>query len=555
MGDSSIIVTPTPHTITQATAEPLVATDGALGSERGTPLDPVPPAPGPQQPSAARVYSRNVLITGIRTGVFACAGVLLPSFLTHRLPPDVYGAWTLILQVAGYIGYLEFGIQIAVAKYIAEFAAVNDTEGCSRHASAGVAVTCGSAAVGIALSFVFSLLIPRLFPGMSPLTARDVSHGVLLVGISTAILLASSAFAGIFFGLQQYAVPMGTSVVSRIAFVTVLIVMVLRHSSLTAMGGAVAVVNVLTSLVQVGLWRALASHIRVGTALIVWPVVKRMLAYCSVLGIWTAGMLIITGLDTTIVGHVDYRETAFYAVAATPITFLSMLLQAGLSPLMPATSAMSVTHSPARLGDTLLRSTRYAFLILQASGLPLMLFGFGLFSLWVGPVYARHGLVLLRILVLAHIVRNLCAPYATMVIATGMQRFATWAGVCEAAVNLLTSVLLGIRFGAVGVALGTLIGAVVGVAVHFLVSMPRTAGTLAVSPGTLLRKGVLRPSLTLLPALVLLPFFWNPVAVPYTALFVLGWALATGLLFWRYEITGGERTALFATLRRPLRLK
>src|ERR1035438_8929041 len=92
---------------------------------------------GPQsdgKTTAARVYSRNVLISGLRTAVFAFSGVMVPAFLTHRLPPETYGAWTLILQIAGCISYLEFGIQIAVAKYIAEYTAANDWEGCHQHA-------------------------------------------------------------------------------------------------------------------------------------------------------------------------------------------------------------------------------------------------------------------------------------------------------------------------------------------------------------------------------------------------------------------------------------
>lgn len=502
--------------------------------------------------SAARVYSRNVLISALRIVVFACAGVLLPAFLTHRMPVSVFGAWTLILQIAGYVGYLEFGIQIAVAKYVAEFIASGDPDSCHRHASAGVAITGATAALGIALSVLFSFTVPRLFPEIPPALAKDVSHGVLLVGCSSAMLLGTSAFAGIFLGLQRYAVPTSIAIVSKLLYAVLLTTMVAHGSSLTAMGAGVALLNTATALVQVLAWRWMAREIRVGISWLQLRVMKRVLGYCAVLGLWTAGLLIISGMDTTLVGRLDFPETAFYAIAATPLTFLTMTLQAGLNPLMPAASALSVTRSAQQMGETLLKGTRYAFLILQATGMPLFLFGFTILSVWVGPSYARHGLALLRVLVLAHIVRNFCAPYATMVIAVGMQRYATWAGIWEAVVNLSLSIVLGMHLGAIGVALGTLVGAVVGVALHFLLSMRHTSSLLAISRRDLLRKGLVNSSISLLPTVALLPVFWRPDPVPYTPVYAAGWAVASAVLFWRTSLTAEERAALSTKLRRRL---
>ncbi len=502
--------------------------------------------------SAARVYSRNVMVGAVRIGVFACAGVLLPAFLTHRMPSAVFGAWTLILQVAGYVGYLEFGIQIAVSKYVAEFVASGDTDSCHRHASAGVAITVVTAALGICLSVVVSLLVPRLFPAIPPALAKDVSRGVLLVGSSAALLLGTSAFAGIFLGLQRYAVPTSIAIVSKLLYAALLTFTVAHGSSLTTMGAGVAILNVATAIAQVLAWQWRAREVRIGVPWLQAAIVKRVLGYCAVLGVWTAGLLIISGLDTTLVGHLDFPEVAFYAIAATPLTFLSMTLQAGLNPLMPAASALSVTRSPQQMGQTLLRSTRYAFLILQATGLPFVLFGFPILSIWVGPAYARHGLALLRILVLAHIVRNLCAPYATMVIAVGMQRYATWAGCWEAAVNLSLSVLLGWRMGAAGVALGTLAGAVVGVALHLLLSMRHTTRSLAISRRQIFAEGLLPSSLSLLPTIALLPVFWRPERVAYTPAYVAVWTGASLFLLWRTNLTGDERATLTAAVHKRL---
>ena len=512
------------------------------------PILDVTASPGPQ-PSTTSTYSKNVLVSAVKIVVFAGSGLLLPAYLTHHLSPALYGGWILVLQLASYINYLDLGMQTAIAKYIAQYSAAADDHECNRHASAGAAISCLTGLGGILLSVALSFSVSHLFKGMPAAIAADVSRGVLLVGTSTAMLLATSPFASFFIGMQRYAMPTFVQVANKLIYVVVLIFMVAAHRSLTAMGAAVAILNVATALIQVVAWKVLLPQIKVRVSLVAYPIVKQMVVYCAVLGIWTSGLLIITGLDTTVVGHFDFGMTAFYAIAATPITFLGMVLQAALNPLMPAVSALSVTRTPAHLGSLLVRSTRYVMIVLEFSGLPLILFGALVLTLWVGPNYAHHSLVLMRILLLAHIVRNICGPYATMVIATGRQKAATLSGICEAVVNLVSSILLGKYYGAIGVAAGTLIGAVVGVFVHFFVSMPRTQDTIAESPGQLFAHGVIPPAIAAIPTLFLLFFFWQPVMVPYTVVAILVWSVATAALAWKPGLTASEHGQIRSKLR------
>jgi O-antigen/teichoic acid export membrane protein len=512
------------------------------------------PAVTSPAPSSTRVYTRNVFITGVRLMVFAAIGVLLPSFLTHRLSISVYGAWILILQLSSYIGYLDLGAQTGIAKYIAEYTALKDDESCNRYASAGIAITMGGGLIGIFVSVALAWLVPVFFRGMPTPLLKDVSHGVLLVGISTAILLATSAIGGIFLGLQRYSVPVLLAVANKSLYACVLVLMVLQHRSLTVMGLSVAAANLVTAGAQVFAWHRLIPNIRLRPTFVVWPILKQMLLYCAVLGIWTSGMILISGLDTTIVGHYRFNETAFYGIAAIPVVFLNQLLLAALGPLMPATSALSVTRTPVHMGTVLERSTRYAMLIQLAASLPLMLFGYSLLSLWVGPEYARHSLVLMRILLLANVIRNTCLPFCSMVLATGMQRYATLSGICEAVSNLAFSMMLGRMFGAVGVAAGTLIGSVVGVLFHFLVSMKKTQATLAIPGKALLLKAVLRPSLGALPTMAFLPFLWTHPNIAFMLPLMAAWLLASAWILWGVGLNATEKAALIRIVRSKIGL-
>ncbi len=507
----------------------------------------------PQTSSPGRTYSRNVAVTAFGLFVTTASGLVLPSFLTRHFPIALYSAWILILQIAAYVGLLDFGIQTAISKYIAEHSTGQDNSTndlVHQYASVGTTVTLGLGSLGLLLSGALSLLVPHLFHALTPALTRDVQRGVLLVGGSNAILLACSSFAAFFRGLQRFTEPTLIALASKLLSVALIVTLVARHASLTAMGVALAMLNLLTAAAQVLAWRVLLPQIKLRLALVTLPVIRQVLAYCAVLGLWGAGMLIIMGLDLTIVGRFDFPSTAFYAVASTPITFLLLLLQATLEPLMPAVSALSATRDAARMGALLVRVTRYIVLLLEIAGLPLILFGSIVLTLWVGPVYARHCLPILRVLITAQLIRNLFAAYATMIIATGQQRHATLSGLCEAFANLLASILLGRHFGAIGVAYGTLLGAFVGIAVHLILSLPRTTQTLAIPRLTLLREAWLRPALAAIPTLLLLPFF--PNSQPTHALYwaSIPWAAATLLILWRFALTPSERSLLASPERR-----
>ena len=51
---------------------------------------------------------------------------MLPPFLVRKLSVEDCGAWTLVLQVALYFGFVDFAIQTAAARLVAYAEELND---------------------------------------------------------------------------------------------------------------------------------------------------------------------------------------------------------------------------------------------------------------------------------------------------------------------------------------------------------------------------------------------------------------------------------------------
>jgi O-antigen/teichoic acid export membrane protein len=500
---------------------------------------------------AAKI-SGNILASLARVLMVSAVALVLPAYLTHHLPVKTYAAWILILQLGAYVSYLDLGIQTAVSKFVAEYEAKGDDEGASRHASAGLALMLSAGILGLFLTFVLAWQVPRLFSAMPTNLYQDVRTGVLLVGTSLSFGLVCAVYSSVFLGLQRYWIPMSILIVNRASFAVAVIAVVALGGNLAKMGIAVATVNIATGLLQVVAWKQRAAHIRVALDCIDWRTLKSMAGYCALQSVWMAGMLCVTGFDITIVGHYDYGQTAYYSIATLPTAFAMSVVGAMLGPLIPASSALSTHRTPAEMGVFLARATRYSTVMLLLTGLPFMVCGWQILRWWVGPAYASQTVPYLRVLVLANVIRSLCAPYSAMVVGTGRQGAATATVISEAIVNLGSSVYLARHIGAIGVGMGTFLGSFVSVGLHFAITMHCTRQAFAISRSRLFLNGLLQPSMVAIPSLLL--FAWGGLR-PDINLRVgmeMAWGLSTLLLAWFGGVTAADRRGIVAWAARRL---
>jgi O-antigen/teichoic acid export membrane protein len=221
-------------------------------------------------------------------------------------------------------------------------------------------------------------------------------------------------------------------------------------------------------------------------------------------------------------------------------------------PLVPAVSSMQSGTTPSRIGDLCTKIARYCTLLLCLLGLPLVFGAYPLLSLWVGKKYATQSALYLEVLVLGNVVRQLVLPYILVVVATGKQHLATIAAISEACVNIVLSIWLVQRIGAVGVAIGTLVGAFVSVGLHLLVSIPLTQSAIRLQRSRFLVQGMLRPLLVIAPSLLFYPFWRRLNMLPAEPAVLAIWIVVTAAMAWWVVLTEEDRRELGATLLRAL---
>jgi len=489
----------------------------------------------------------------IRVLLSMLVSLVLPPFLVRHMAASEYSAWVLILQLSAYVNLLDFGLQTAIGKYVAEYDAVGYRDASHSLVSTSFTLLALAATVACAVVGGMALSVPKLFHQMPPALVPEVRTALLAVGLSAAFALPFGTFLSTFTGLQQYFFPTAVSIFSRIGSAAALVSLLLMHCSLVQLALVMAAFNVVTAAIQFLGWQSLVKQ-RVDFSFLFFDrrSAVKLVKYGSVLSLWSLATFFISGLDIVIIGHYRYADTGFYAIANGPANFMLALVSSAFGPLLPAVSSMQSGTTPIRIGDLCIKMTRYCGLLLFALGLPLLFFAYPLLSLWVGKRYAAQSALYLEVLVLCNVVRQLAFPYILVVVATGKQHLATIGGILEALVNVTLSIWLVQRIGAVGAAVGTLAGAFVGLGMHLLVSIPLTRKAIQMDRSRFLLHGIARPLLVMIPSLFLVPFWRRTGMLPAQPGVLALWAAVSSAIAWKVVLTAKDRQDFGSLLNRLL---
>lgn len=502
------------------------------------------------QRSLKKTVVKNATVNAVRLLGSGVPALLLPPFLVRALSTDTYSAWALLLQLTMYMGMLDFGIQTAVARFVAHGEELNDVQQRDGITTTAVALLTGLGLIGITIVLIIALRMGQIFPSMPPRLVHEAKIAILLMGGSFAVGLPFSALLAVFIGLQKNEVPAAIIVGNRLLMAAGVVWIVLRHGGLVAMAAGVALSNLLSYAASYIAWHKWAAHIQIRFAVVNLLLARQIGSFCFSVAVWSAAMLMISGLDLSVVGRFDYSATAYYAVAASLTNFVTLAQSSIFAALLPASAVLNARDDAKKLGSVLIDATRYGMLLLLAMAVPLLMGGYFILRMWVGEVYAAHSLAILQVLVVANVVRLSALPYATLLLGTGEQRKVILSPLAEGVTNLVASVLGAWKFGAIGVAYGTLIGSFISVGFHFFYNLPRT-GAIEVSRIALLRRGVLRPLLCLGPLGVLLLGYYLMPGAPGVARHAVALvaAVSVGVLFWNVGLLSSERRELGHALR------
>ena len=447
------------------------------------------------------LIAKNAFANLMRGGATAIVALTLPHFLTRSLGHDRFAAWSLLLQMSAYTSYLDFGVQTAVARFLSGYMERGEDQQLDRLVSTALALLSGAALLALLLILGVLWRLPNLFGGIPSELMPGFRFAAAVLGASVVLALPLSAFSGVLLGLHRNEYVAAAVGGSRLLGAASVLLFVRHTHSLVVLAACIAITTVLGGLVQAAMVKRLLPALTLSPASVQLSTAMELGGYCLGLTVWTVGMLLISGLDVAIVGHVDFKAVGYYSIAAALVMLFSGAHTAISSAFMTPVAALHASGEADHIRGVILQATRLSTFVNLVAVTVTCLGGKLFLQRWVGEPYASQALPIVEILMLAQAVRLVMNPYASALIATDLQRHGIAQGAIEGVINLVCSIVGAYWIGPLGVALGTLIGAVCGLGWTSLLTVRRTA---EISSGrrTFITEGMLRPFLCTIPLLI-----------------------------------------------------
>jgi O-antigen/teichoic acid export membrane protein len=267
---------------------------------------------------------------------------------------------------------------------------------------------------------------------------------------------------------------------------------------------------------------------------------RELWTYCGTIVVWMLAMFLIMGLDTAIVGRVEFSAVGVYGACIALAVLISGVQQAVFGPLLQYGAAQGAQSTGGNLPVLLSRAVRLSSVLLLSLSVPLLIFCHEILGWWLGSQNADLSSAIFRPLLIGNVVRLAATPYTLLLLATLKHRQVLLTPLIEGVANCTVSIVAGLRFGAVGVAYGVVVGAFVGQLMNYFINFPQTA-ELVGDRRELLWKGVAKPLLCVLPVLLAMlaqPFNSHPAGRVAMSLAALAFS---GFLVWRLTLESDEK--------------
>jgi len=405
--------------------------------------------------------------------MFAATCYLLVAMLNFLVMPytlrilgkPVFGAWQILMTIFSYSAFLDFGISTALAKYVAEYNARNDEEAVNAIANTGLVSYLTISVAGT----LFLLLISKWFlrwllsPSAGGAVANqvglldEVSFGYYWVVAITFTMVVGKSFRMILIGMQKLYLINTIEIAVQIPAICILVF--LLHGGYGFRGFVelyffqYAIVNAL--LVYYSLKTTSGFRINLFAASSMW--FKKMCGFgwkTSLPGVSTVIQSQIERLALARFGGLEV--VAMWAFGAKLVDVVRLSVTPAINMVMPAASELSVSNTGESLRSLHKLGTKFLIVALFPLGWLIFATAPLFITAWLGAGY-DDSVLSLRFLIIAAINHLTFSVAANVARGKGRTSQDLVSSVVLVAAELVLVLVLGRRFGYIGILTSTLI--------------------------------------------------------------------------------------------------
>lgn len=426
--------------------------------------------------SRSKKVVKNVIYNWSGFVVNLVIAFFMSPFIVHGLGNTYYGIWVIMMQLTGYLGILELGVNSSIVKYVAEYQGSGKTDELNQTVSAAISIY---AIVGL-VSFAISCIIAVIFPYMFELTEASIISTravVLITGVTVAQGFIFNTFYGILMGIQRYDVFNKIGVIFALVRNFLIIVFLMSGHGIVALAVIHLVTSIASNVVVVYYCKKQIPVLKITWFKNAGSTYRMIFNYSSQSFFIRVSQKIVFQTDSFIIGYfVSLSAVTFYSIPGTLIEYMRRLVIAMTEIFVPVTSELDSKGEYDRIRRLLILGTRISLVIGMPICIVYIFMGERFITLWMGEEYAKNGINVLIILTIAQIFSLSHITSREILFGMAKLRICAYAYGAEAGANIILSLILVRLLGIEGVAIGTAIPHIVVVLFVFPVLISKAIG-------------------------------------------------------------------------------
>jgi O-antigen/teichoic acid export membrane protein len=414
-----------------------------------------------KRPTSGSWIARSVLSNWFGLGVNLVISFFMAPFVVHRLGNSAYGIWALMLQLTGYMGFVDVGLRSALVRFVSRMRAQNNQEGLNELLSSTLQLYTGCAFLCI-LGGLFSIffVLPHLniAPGLLP----EARYTLLIATLILSSDFIFATFQGSLAGLSRWDLRNTISVGVLLLRTILIVAVLLRGHGLIALALVQFGASLTGHCFEVYSVRRLLPGLKLTWGALQKKFLRPIFSHSGYSMLISLGVGINYEIDAIVIAaFLPVREITFYVIGFNLIKYLRDLINASSQIVAPLASHLDAQGHSRGVGELLIRGSKYTLLIAYLGCASLLCLGQDFVRLWMGEDYAQQSgkvIIILTLGLFFSLTENISAH---LLFGLGKHRLNVWWTGAEALLNIVASVFLVRHYGIYGVAAGTSLAAVI----------------------------------------------------------------------------------------------
>lgn len=386
----------------------------------------------------------------------ALTAFFMMPFLVHSLGDHAYGMWVIIGTLAGYYGFLDFGLSFAVSRFISKAIGVNDYREMNVIINTSIILFASLGVCVLLLTFISSFFVDVFVHNSNE--AQLLSQVLIIIGVFLLVQFSLRSFTGVLSSKIRYDFIAIVHLIKLVLRTFLIVFVVINEYGLLTMMVIVLLTELLGDLLTCRFAMKQLPHFHFSVKAAKTSYVRQLFGYSWIALISNLGdMMRLKIIPILVSSLIGIKAVVLYAIALRLMEYFQQLIMHAVGMMMPIFSQFEGKGDMSLVRKGFEHSLVISIIISIFVGASIIIYGGDFINLWMGEQYANSYMIT-SVLVVPITLLLMQAPARDLFYGISKHGYYAVINIVELLLIVVLSLFFTQRFGLFGIAISVAIG-------------------------------------------------------------------------------------------------